>query len=403
LCENAKNVNDIWPEIKWTMDVPSNYANLRMPMLDTQVGMENGEVVFEYYEKKMNTPYCIPARSAHSWSIKRSSLIQEGVRRMLNTSRNSPSSVRKEIMERWDLKLRYSGYLYKFRETVIAAAIGVYGGKVQESEREGGTPLYRDSSWKRDQRRRDKEKKATSWYRGERAVPNLAPLIVDPTEGGILKKDLGRICDLFRETHQIGVLIMERGGLKSSSDVRSNPLGTRLCKRQNCPICREEGSKGGCQGGGIGYQHECVTCKEETGTVTLYHGESSKSGYERGLQHEEAFKKEKLDNVMWKHSAIHHEGVHARFKMSITGRFAKCLERQEDEGTRVRESKADILMNSQTQWHQPPIKRVVILRGNINQDQIGADQLLGAGGETQSSNTAGRGNRGRGRGGARRQ
>jgi hypothetical protein len=269
--------NDIWPEIKWTMDVPSNYANLRMPMLDTQVGIENGEVVFEYFEKKMNTPYCIPSRSAHSWSIKRSSLIQEGVRRMLNTSRNSPTSVRKEIMESWDLKLRYSGYLYKFRETVIAAAIGVYCGKVQESEREGGTPLYRDSNWKREQRRRDKEKKATSWYRGERAVPNLAPLIVDPTEGGILKKDLARICDLFRETHQIGVLIMERGGLKSSSDVRSNPLGTRLCERQNCPICREEGSKGGCQGGGIGYQHECVTCKEETGKVTIYHGESSRS------------------------------------------------------------------------------------------------------------------------------
>jgi hypothetical protein len=394
--------NDIWPEIKWTVDVPSNYAHKRMPMLDLQVGMEDGEVVYEFFEKKMNTPYCIPARSAHSWSTKRSTLVQEGVRRMLNTSRNSSLMVRKDVMERWDLKMRYSGYTYRFREAVIAAALGIYKDKIKEDSKEGGRPLYRDAAWKKEERSKAKEQKTTSWYRGEGKIPNLAPLIVDPTEGGILKKDLAKICSLFRETHSIGVLIMERGGQKSSGDIRSNPLGTKLCKRGNCPICREEGSKGGCQGGGVGYQHQCNTCLEETGKITLYHGESSKSGYERGLQHVEGLRKEKDDNVMWKHSAIHHGGTHAKFTMTITGRFAKCLERQEDEGTRVRESGADILMNSQTQWHQPPIKRVVVLRGNVNGDQIGAELLQNGGQSSGTAGSRGRGqSRGRGRGGAR--
>jgi hypothetical protein len=390
-----KVANDIWPEIQWTVDVPSNHDHKRMPMLDMQVGMEGGEVVYEFFEKKMNTPYCIPARSAHSWSTKRSTLVQEGVRRMLNTSRNSSVMVRKEIMEKWDLKLRYSGYSYKFREAVISAALGIYKCKLMEDSKEGGRPLYRNAEYKKEERRKEKEKKSVTWYRGKGEVPNLAPLIVDPTEGGQLKKELARICNLFKETHNIGVLLMERGGQKSSSDIRSNPLGTKLCKRENCPICREENSKGGCQGGGVGYEHQCNTCLTETGKITLYHGESSKSGYERGLQHADGLRKEKEDNVMWKHSAIHHGGVHAKFTMKITGRFAKCLERQEDEGTRVRESKADILMNSMTQWHQPPIKRVVVMRGNVNQDQIGAE-LLEAGG--QNSRTAGRGARGQVRG-----
>jgi hypothetical protein len=98
---------------------------------------------------------------------------------------------------------------------------------------------------------------------------------------------------------------------------------------------------------------------------------------------------------MWKHSQIHHQGVAARFRMTMTGRFKGCLVRLEDEATRIRETKAQILMNSQAQWHQPPLNRVVVVRGNINQDQIGAapDPNLNL-----NLNARGRGGRGRGRG-----
>jgi hypothetical protein len=82
--------------------------------------------------------------------------------------------------------------------------------------------------------------------------------------------------------------------------------------------------------------------------------------------------------------------------MSITGRFKRCLVRQEDEGTRLSESKADILLNSKMQWHQPAISRVIMIRGNSNDDQIGAAA------PTQTTQGApGRGRRGRGRDGGR--
>jgi hypothetical protein len=395
--------NSIWPEIQWTMDVPSNHDDGMMPMLDTQVCVRNNQVMFEFYEKAVNTPYCIPERSAHSWKIKRSSLIQEGVRRMLNTSRNSSARTRRDVMESWDRKLRYSGYKYRFREQIISAALGIYKDKIEEDAKDGGRPLYRTKDWMREERDEEKELKSTNWYKGQGEVPNLAPLIVDPTEGGVMRKEMSRICELFRETHKIGVLVQERGGVRSSMDVRSDPLGTRLCKRDNCPICRTEGSKGGCQGGNVGYQHQCKLCddiKDDSGkgTLALYIGETSKSGYERGLQHAAGLLKKKDDNVMHKHMMIHHQGLEPNFVMTVTGRFKGCLPRQEDEGTRLRESKAKILLNSKMQWHQPAISRVIVVRGNSNDDQIGAPQPDQ---DAQGARGTGRGRRGRGRGGAR--
>jgi hypothetical protein len=43
--------NSIWPEIQWTMDIPSNHNDGMMPMLDTQVGVRDNEIFFEFYEK----------------------------------------------------------------------------------------------------------------------------------------------------------------------------------------------------------------------------------------------------------------------------------------------------------------------------------------------------------------
>jgi hypothetical protein len=388
--------NNIWPEIQWTMDVPSNHEDGMMPMLDTQVCIRDNQVVFEYYEKAVNTPYCIPERSAHSLKTKRSSLIQEGVRRMLNTSRNSSARTRRDIMECWDRKLVYSGYKYGFRKLVISAALGVYKDKIDEDARDGGRPLYRTKEWKREEREREKERKKTEWYKGRDKTPNVAPLILDPTEGSTMKKEMSLICDLFKQTHKIGVLVQERGGVRSSLDVRSDPLGTRLCQRDNCPICRSEGSKGGCQGGNVGYQQQCKLCDDikddrGQGTLAMYYGETSKSGYERGLQHAEGLLKRREDNVLHKHMMIHHQGMEPEFVMSVTGRFKGCLVRQEDEGTRLSESKATIILNSKMQWHQPAISRVVIVRGNLNDDQAGAPQ---ADPGAQGTQGAGRGRRG---------
>jgi hypothetical protein len=406
--------NSIWPEIQWTVDVPSNHHDGMMPMLDLKVGMHDGEVIYEFYAKSMNTPFCIPARSAHSWSIKRSTLVQEGVRRMLNTSSNVSTDRRRVIMEDWDKKLRFSGYGREFRQKVISRAINIYRHKLTEAERVGGTPVHRPKEWKKAEREKARERNKCDWYKGKGEVENFAPLIVNPTEGGNFKLELARICQQFSDSHKMGIKILERGGRKSDRDVKSDPLGNKNCGYGDCEIHKHPGARGDCMGVNHGYIQTCIPC-EENGKLSVYLGETAQSLYWRGLQHRSTLDNHSEVSAMWKHSQIEHQSVKTDFRMESTGKFKDALTRLEDEAVRLDLSEADITLNSKTQWHQPPLIRLVPERGNQLSDQIGADTLpegeprsrgrgrprgrgatRGAAGDTARG--AGRGARGAGRG-----
>ena len=48
----------------------------------------------------------------------------------------------------------------------------------------------------------------------------------------------------------------------------------------------------------------------------------------------------------------HHRGRRdVEFSMKITGSFQDPLSRQVEEGERIQQSKADILLNSKSEWH----------------------------------------------------
>jgi hypothetical protein len=393
--------NSIWNNLQWTVDYPSAHPSKRMPVLDLQVGMQDRRAVFSFYEKIVATRYTIPARSAHSWAIKRATLTQEGVRRMMNTSKEASPDQRRVIMESWDNKMRISGYKESFRRQVISAAVGIFRDKLCKSD-SSGTPLYRGRSWKRIERQREKDMKKSTWYNSKDGTQNVAPLILNPTEGGILKRDADRICNLFKETHALGIKIMERGGRKAKADATSDPKGFKLCARINCMICTTPGSKGGCRGQGMGYQISCLSCpngkgKESQGAV--YYGETGRSNYERGVSHLSDLAKEVEDSPLWKHSQLVHNSVKQQFKMETTGSFPSCEERQTNEGSRVKTSIVRYIMNSKSEWNQPPIVRITVDTGNLHEVQGGGTRgpYQGAG----RSRARGRGavrSRGRGRG-----
>jgi hypothetical protein len=96
--------------------------------------------------------------------------------------------------------------------------------------------------------------------------------------------------------------------------------------------------------------------------------------------------------------------------MEITGKFMQPMPRQNNEGVRIDESQADIVLNSRAEWDQPPIVRLVPMRGNRLEDQVGATTGLVPRQETQDrgqgtgalrQRTPNRRGRGRGRGGGR--
>ena len=68
------------------------------------------------------------------------------------------------------------------------------------------------------------------------------------------------------------------------------------------------------------------------------------------------------------------------FKMDALRPLIYPMVRQVNEGARVRVSKSDICMNSESEFHKPGIVRVVAVRGNVNEEQTSVSLLAGRGG-----------------------
>ena len=74
---------------------------------------------------------------------------------------------------------------------------------------------------------------------------------------------------------------------------------------------------------GVNYRVECNTCKSE-GVKTHYHGESSRTAFDRGEEHLQALRRRDVEHPLWKHFQEHHleEGGSGEstpdFKMVVT-------------------------------------------------------------------------------------
>jgi hypothetical protein len=150
----------------------------------------------------------------------------------------------------------------------------------------------------RAEREKKKAKSRETWYRGEENAPNMAPLIVDPTPGGIMYKEMLQVCQEFKATHKIGIKVVQRGGLKLKSAIKSNPLGSAGCMREKCSICKGK-KKGKCDKPGIGYRQTCLEC-EKVGKTATYEGESSRTAYQRGAEHDKELEKKSEDSPLCK-------------------------------------------------------------------------------------------------------
>ena len=368
--------NNIWPNIQFTVDVPSECKSGLIPMLDMEVGINQlGLIIRKFYCKPMNTPYTILSRSAHSWQIKRSTLTQEGVRRLLNTSVEAPNQVKEQILSDWDRKMNRSGYNQSFRTNVIKAALDIYTHKLSVAQK-GGRPLYRPSGYQSCQRDTEKLVKKQTWYTGTGQQRNQAPLILDPTPTGLLEKDISNILKEASRLNGIRVKMCQRGGSKVSSAAKSDPFSSILCDREDCNICKTPDSQGKCKHSNVGYKIFCIICNDQ-GIEASYQGETGKSGYERGSQHADGLARKSEDAPLWKHSEIYHNSVtDLPFGMQITGTFKKAFERQENEAICIRESMAAHQMNSRREFHQPTIVRMLPVSNALPSDQAGSNNQI---------------------------
>ena len=133
------------------------------------------------------------------------------------------------------------------------------------------------------------------------------------------------------------------------------------------PTCRA--CKSGLDGAshtrsGAQYHITCNVCQADN-IVAAYEGETGWNAMYRLNEHEDAIKTKNLNNGMAKHLAVHHpdkQGDPDNFQYSCVSTFKKCLEREVSEGIAISNSKADIIMNSKSEHHQPAIHRTTVTR-----------------------------------------
>ena len=147
------------------MDISLNPAlDNWMPILDLCIRMEENKIIYKFYKKPVSNPILMRQDSAMPERIKRNSLVQEGIRRLCNTKRELPWSLKKDILSEFSHKLMMSGYSDKYRLEVISAAILGYERQCERAD-SGGIPLHRPWSYEREARTRKKLMTKTSWYR----------------------------------------------------------------------------------------------------------------------------------------------------------------------------------------------------------------------------------------------
>ena len=138
-----------------------------------------------------------------------------------------------------------------------------------------------------------------------------------------------------------------------------NPWRKEGCGRHNCFVCGS-GNPGGCQKEGILYSITCQECRSR-GILACYWGEASRSGFLRGLDHQSLLKSKDDSSPLWKHSVEHHNAREdVVYSMKVERSHESPLNRQVDESTAIERSKAQIPMNSRSEWNSQRIPRIVV-------------------------------------------
>ena len=355
--EFVKMGSSINPDIQLTGDCPSLNPTNMMPALDIQLWMEGGKVRHQHFRKAMSNNLVMMECSAQPIKTKRTTLTQEGIRILKNTSLELPWEVAASHLSNLSNRMKASGYSEVFRLQIIKSAVDGFN-KMVEVERKGGRPLNRPRSWEEDCRQKQKHQKKRSWFsKGGYHVPVFVP----HTPGSELAKLMRRKEEENNQGRKIRFLIVELGGTKIHHLLwKPNPWAGDKCGLNDCFPCM--GDKGGdCRKQGVTYSINCNTCQEERNTrnvVAAYQGETGRNAYDRGKEHLACLRKRSEQSVLWLHSLYHHQGrENVHYSMVVNGKFKEPLDRQLNEKVNICRFKGDILMNRKSELGGAVVQR----------------------------------------------
>ena len=216
--------NTILPSmITMVEDSPSDHTNGRLPILDMEcwVNRDNNTLMHTFYQKTMASKVITSARSALQASTKKSIILAEGNRRLLNCSPSLPWTEKAAHLTTYNIRMKQAGHTQKFREQVTTRILKRYESSLHNL-REHSHQIYRNKE-ERELAIQEKGGKATSsnWFKSKGYNNTLT---LPATKGEALLEQVRKQMGLTMPPANYRTLLMEDGGHSIKLDLISSNI-----------------------------------------------------------------------------------------------------------------------------------------------------------------------------------
>ena len=203
-------------------------------------------------------------------------------------------------------------------------------------------------------------------------------IFVPHTPYSTLAKRMREGEEMLVKTTGYKMKIVERAGDSLEGLLhRSNPWSGTDCARDKCLLCETKQNyprveNQNCKKRNVVYATWCETCMKEEESkleegskaeirVYKYIGESARSCYERGLEHQGDCEQLKPGSHMLKHILDKHEGQQPGevvFKMKAVKFHRSAFERQVHEAVMIQASRGHHILNSRSEFNRCALPRL---------------------------------------------
>ena len=325
-----------------------------------------------------------------------SSLIQEGVRRLVNTHPDVPMEVRHEILNSFAAKLINSGYKNEFCQMIMVHSTVCYVERLRRSrlpvDDKEFKPLYLSKEYNKETRMLNKLDGKTSWFRKkaklkdqtrwklniprewrqrklrQRRIEGLEPstvmIIPNTADNELLDRLIQKEAQLARVTGYT-VKLIEGNGIPLAR-MFPPPVPHNMCLRDTCRVCVNSNKKSSkCSVRNIVYTAECLESDGNILSCTdkIYIGESSRSIAERSDEHCKGGHRLEEGNFITKHWLdVHPELMRPpSMKFTVVKLHKDPLGREVEEALMIEKANSRLtLMNSRGEWNSGTITRLSV-------------------------------------------
>ena len=220
--------------LKFEVDVPSNYRDNLLPILDLKMGINEGKLVFYFYSKSMASQNVVHMRSALTSKQKMNILVEEGCRRLKNFSPTLPWRTKVNALNKLMIQMYQVEHKESFREKVADRIIAKYKDTLMNHV-SGKKPMYRSRHEREAFMLTDEGRRKTSsnWFKKTGASNVLwVPTTIEKSFVNEIKKKLEDI----EAPSKLKTMVVEKRGRSVKEMLKvSNPFPKENCGRDIRP------------------------------------------------------------------------------------------------------------------------------------------------------------------------